>query len=110
MMLGQHLLQFVQMILAEVLAGDARRRAIAVRGGHAERLEQQRAEHGVEPLDPADAHAAQRVAVIGLAEGQIAGLFGPFASLGFGRGAGGEGSADCVAIRLRPFAAAQPSP
>ena len=67
-------LQFLQVISAQVFARHARRRAVAIGGGHAERLEQQRAEHGMEPLDPAHAHAAQRIAVIGVAEGQIAGL------------------------------------
>ena len=36
-------------------------------------------------IDAADAHAAQRVAVIGLAEGQVAGLFRPVRSPGFSR-------------------------
>ncbi len=93
-MLGQHLLQFLQVIAAELLAGHARRRAVGVGGGHAERLEQQRPKRGVKLLDPADAHAAQRVAVIRLAEGDVAGLrrkrgqncFFRRLRLGFGKG------------------------
>ena len=45
--------------------------------GSAERLEEQRPEHGVKPLHAADAHAPQRIAVIGVAEGEVTGLLRP---------------------------------
>ena len=60
-----------------LLACHAGGQAIRVGRRHAEHVEQQRPEHGVELLDPADAHAAQRVAVIGLAQGQVGRLLRP---------------------------------
>ena len=71
---GQDPLQLAEIIVQRGGAGHAGRRAVRIGGRHAERLEQQRLEHGVEPLDPAHAHAPQRVAVIGVAEGDVPGL------------------------------------
>ncbi len=74
---AEHPLQLFQVIGGQVFRRDAGRRAIAVGHGQAERLEQQRPEHGVKPLDAADAHAPQGVAVVGVAQGEVAGLFRP---------------------------------
>ena len=73
-MFGQHLVQLRQMILAKLFAGDAGRRAVRVGRRNAKRLEQQRSKRGVELLDPADAHAAECIAVIRFAERHVAGL------------------------------------
>ena len=64
-------------MFGEPLGRHAGRSAVGIRRRDAERFEQQRPEHGVEPLDAAHADAAQRVAVVGLAQGQVAGLFRP---------------------------------
>ncbi len=74
---AEHTLQFFQVIGGQFFGWHAGGRAIGVGHGQTERLEQQRPEHGVKPLHPADAHAPQRIAVVGVAEGQVAGLFRP---------------------------------
>ena len=65
------------MVLAKALATNARRRAVAIGSGHSQRLEQQRAEHRVELLDSANAHGADRVAMISVAECEVAGFLRP---------------------------------
>ena len=69
-------------MVARGFAGDARRQAIRVRGGKADDIEQQRAEHLVEAGYAADADAAEGVAVIGVFPGEV---FGAVVS---GRGSG----------------------
>ena len=75
----QQRLQLPQVVLQQPFVAATRPRAAGTWSGAGTRSTSNNSgsEHGVEPLDAADADAAQRVAVVGVAQGHVAGLLGP---------------------------------
>ena len=77
MVLGENRLEAAHGVAENLPFGNTRRRPVGIGCGQAIRGEQERLEHRVEAGDAADADAADRVAVVGLAEGEVAGLLRP---------------------------------
>ena len=72
---GQHASRFVEVMLAEVLRAARPAACDSCRGRAREASRTAAGGTWRGTLDPADAHAAERVAVIGVAQGHVAGLF-----------------------------------